>query len=31
MREMIVPDSVSGDSEENFVGGFEGMDVDKVF
>ncbi|KAL1831416.1 hypothetical protein ACET3Z_001067 [Daucus carota] len=29
MKEMVVPDSVSGDSEEEFEGGCEGMDVDK--
>ena len=30
MREMVVSDSVSGDSEDEFVGGCAGMDVDKV-
>ena len=29
MKEMVVPDSVSGDSGEEFEGGCEGMDVDR--
>ena len=30
MREMVVPDNVSGDSEEELVGGCAGIEVDKV-